>query len=250
MDHDNVHTQCTSRSNSVPYNKENCIICEVNGGIVHRVQCIKTGQRMLEVAKKLEDKVFFLCLNSMPNAADAVATDTVMRQVEPKNDLSELDNFKQIVCDIEIVNLVRCNLADDAGMVMDMNSLNSKNIQLLLENEVDENVIRTNYKPYLKQHITDNIPYAEFVKSPRRNEPEVCNKDTISSAVDQVIKRNMMDDFLNAIYKNKMSSRLSTKRTSKMNCIKNLGNTSFSWARTICVVYHTKWRHICTTAIP
>ena len=42
---------------------------------MHKVEFFQTGQNMLKVAEKLEDKSFYLRLDAIPNVADAVAND-------------------------------------------------------------------------------------------------------------------------------------------------------------------------------
>ena len=65
----------TLRSQSVHYDRELCIICQRPGGICRTVEFLETGWSMLHVAEKLENKSFFLRLNTIPNASDAVAND-------------------------------------------------------------------------------------------------------------------------------------------------------------------------------
>ena len=55
--------------------KNSCILCQIPGGKMHKVEFLRTGQDMLKVAEKLENKSFYLRLNVSPNAADAVAND-------------------------------------------------------------------------------------------------------------------------------------------------------------------------------
>ena len=55
--------------------KNSCILCQIPGGKMHKVEFLQTGQDMLKVAEKLENKSFYLRLNVSPNAADAVAND-------------------------------------------------------------------------------------------------------------------------------------------------------------------------------
>ena len=68
---------------------------------------------MLKVVEKLEDKYFYLILNVISNVAEAVANDVryhlkcwvkMQRLIDPKRDLQELDDFKQVACDIELIN--------------------------------------------------------------------------------------------------------------------------------------------------
>ena len=35
---------------------------------MHKVECLQTGQNVLKIAKKLEDRSFYLRLNAIPNA--------------------------------------------------------------------------------------------------------------------------------------------------------------------------------------
>ena len=107
------------RSNSQPYFKELCIICQQQGGKLHKVETIHIGQRMLKVAKELPDQLFYLRMNSIPNSADAVANDVQYHlkcwilaersiQVYPGK-VQIFDDTKRVVADIEIIEIVRTN---------------------------------------------------------------------------------------------------------------------------------------------
>ena len=67
----------TTRSKSKPYLKESCIICQVPGGSVSKLESEATGKHMLEVSKKLQGKGFFRRLNEIPKTENAVANDVV-----------------------------------------------------------------------------------------------------------------------------------------------------------------------------
>ena len=70
--------QRTTRSSKIiSYNKELCIICQNRGGKLRKVEFLQTGKNMHEVAKMITNKDFFLRLNTIPNAEDAVANDVV-----------------------------------------------------------------------------------------------------------------------------------------------------------------------------
>ena len=69
-------------------------ICQKPGGKLHEVMFDSTGENMLSVFKKLEDKSFFRHLNSISDAEDVVANDVLYhylcwnsakRQAEPKS---------------------------------------------------------------------------------------------------------------------------------------------------------------------
>ena len=70
-----------------------------------------------------------------------------------------------------------------------MNTMNKSYKKKLKEFEVEECKIKNNNKPNIKQLIKENIPFAEIVKSPRRNEPErVCSKQTNEYSTDTVLQ--------------------------------------------------------------
>ena len=63
------------RSNVPIFDKNSFIICQTAGVKMHKVEFFQTGQNMLKVAEKLEDKSFYLRLDAIPNVVDAVAND-------------------------------------------------------------------------------------------------------------------------------------------------------------------------------
>ena len=86
-------------------------------------------------------------------------------------------------------------LQNPSGIVIDMNLLNERYKVLLSELMEGKETIKENYKPYIKQLIGENISNAEFIKSPRRNEPErVCNKETSECSIDVAIKQNTQEN--------------------------------------------------------
>ena len=92
---------------------------------------------MLEIATQLPDKNFFIRLNTIPNDADAVAND-VLYHLRKHNTMQYLKrgkqstaDFDQIVCDIEIINVIRKSLLDPSGIVIDMNTINNIYIELM-----------------------------------------------------------------------------------------------------------------------
>ena len=192
------------RSNTVAYDKDSCIICQISVGKLHKVAYMRTGRTMLEVASKLSDKGFYLRLNTIPNASDAVANDVTyhlkcwvnaQRKAEPKCSVQETNDFQRVVCDIEFINLIKYELQNPTGIVIDMNLLNKRYKELLDELMVQKENIKDNYKPYIKQLIVENVSNAEFIKAPRRNEPErVCSKETSESSIDAAIKQNTQEN--------------------------------------------------------
>ena len=78
---------------------------------------------MLDLAKNLVDPSLFLCLNTIPNASDAIASDVqyhltcwvdIKRQVEPNS-----INIQEII-DIEIVNTVQTTFLISTDTILDI----------------------------------------------------------------------------------------------------------------------------------
>ena len=68
-----------------------------------------------------------------------------------------------------------------------MNNVNNTYIELLKDNNCTD--IKTNYKPYLKQLIKDNISFAEFIKPNQKNCPEkICTKSQKDCIVDSALE--------------------------------------------------------------
>ena len=53
------------RSTAPPYNSDLCIICQKEGGILHKVMTTEKGLKLLTVAEKLSDRNFYIRLNSL-----------------------------------------------------------------------------------------------------------------------------------------------------------------------------------------
>ena len=60
-------------SQSVPYEKNQCIIFQKIVGQLHKVETKETGQKMPEVSQKLPDKGMYRRLNSTVCPGDAIA---------------------------------------------------------------------------------------------------------------------------------------------------------------------------------
>ena len=69
------------RSGNYKYDKRLCIICQKDNGKLHKVSYLATGEKMVLIAGKLEDKSFLLRLNTIPNCNDAVANDVQYHQI-------------------------------------------------------------------------------------------------------------------------------------------------------------------------
>ena len=70
----NLKFQLNAQGQSL-YIKELCVICQKEGGKLRKVVVKSTGKRMVDVAKRLSSEDFFLRLNIMLLAEDAIAND-------------------------------------------------------------------------------------------------------------------------------------------------------------------------------
>ena len=77
-----TETACSTKSlrlSTEPYIKTLCINCQKRktSENTHKVKTTRKGLRMLQVAKVIEDKGFFIRLNTIPNLEDAFANDVI-----------------------------------------------------------------------------------------------------------------------------------------------------------------------------
>ena len=122
------------RSQSEPYNKKLCIICQIeNKNILHCVQTLQMGYKMLSVAQKVSNKGFYRRLNTISAANDAPVNDVMYHNscwVNAKRDADKTyETFSEkyyinVLSDVEIVHFVEKEMADPSGKVLDMNIIN------------------------------------------------------------------------------------------------------------------------------
>ena len=149
------------RFQSVIYNRDLCVICQRSVGVLRTVAFLETRQSMLKIAEKPEEKSFFLRLNTIPNATDAVVNEVkyhlkcwseskrIANKVQ-EEEMEEEPVIASVVSDIELVNAIECALNDPSRRVLDMNSM-------LFENGMPEQSMKSNYKRYLKELIRKNV---------------------------------------------------------------------------------------------
>ena len=114
--------------------QSSAVICQKQKSDVetHKVITKCKGIRMLEIASKLDDKVFFIRLNTLPDPADAVDNDVlyhedgwVYKQRESNKTLYDEQNYDQIA---EIINIVKSELMNPTTTVLDMNNINTTTV--------------------------------------------------------------------------------------------------------------------------
>ena len=160
---------------------------------------------MLDVAKSVSNKDFFLRLSTIPLAEDAIANDVqyhlkcwvaVQRKVQSdilteKDEIQELEEVNRVIADIEIVEMVGESVNNNN--VIDMNTVNLT-YNALLDNEEE-----INYKKYIKSLLQSNVTNILFSKPPCRRKPENFHSDQLNKKlVDD--HSNKVDDFA-AIFK-------------------------------------------------
>ena len=183
------------------YNKSYCIICQIQGGILHQIAYETTGKSMLQYAELLQHEELLLRLNSISDPSDGVANDTKYHLLcwnRLKKQASKLevdvDIFEQeevandrVLGDIEIINIVD-NMINNYDF-LDMNSVN-----ITYKNLINEADSTSNYKKYLKGLLQENIPNISFSRPLARRESEVlCSDESKSRAINSF--RNAPDDY-------------------------------------------------------
>ena len=167
----------STRSKSSLYRKGLSVICQ-KGGKLRKVAMKSTDKRMLNVAKCLSNKNFFLRLNTIPLAEDAIANDVeyhlkcwVAIQREVQNDtlnekdvIKELEDVNRVIADIEIVEMVGESVNNNN--VIDMNTVNLT-YNALLDNEEE-----INYKKYIKSLLQINVTNVLFSRPPCRRKTQ------------------------------------------------------------------------------
>ena len=190
------------RSTATPYNSSMCIICQKEGGTLHKVETKPKGLKMFEVVKKIDGKSFFIHLNTLCNAADAVANDVQYHQrcwlyaqrnakktnnIHCDTDSIEIADTSRVISDIELLNVVKCEFDKKENTDLNMNNINNTYINLLQDNNHAD--INPNYKRYLKQLILEIIPYVEFIKPRRKNESEkLCSTKERNNIIDTALE--------------------------------------------------------------
>jgi hypothetical protein len=172
--------------------------------VLHTVAFKRTGQRMLEVAKQLEDQSFFLRLNTIPNADDAIANDVeyhrlcwgraqcqISSTAKDLHDIQNFDNIDRVLADIEIVHMVQNLLNESPDTVLDM-----KNINLTYNDMIDQSPPKS-CKRYIKDLLEENVKEIVFVRPPARNQAErVCSSHSQRAAVEKMFT-NSWDHYTN-----------------------------------------------------
>ena len=130
---------------------------------------VNLGKRMLDVAKAFPEKGFFIRLNSIPNAHDAVANDVlyhlkcwfntqrnVSKMEDNDNDIAQTEDLTRILADIDIINMVKNISKENLEEFMNMREINEEYNRLMN----NENLV--NYKLYIKQLLPDNVDSISF----------------------------------------------------------------------------------------
>ena len=148
----------------------------------------------------LSNKDFFLRLNKIPFAEDAIANDleyhlkywvAVQREVQndilnEKDEIQELEDVNRVIADIKIVEMVGESVNNNN--VTDMNTVNLT-YKALLDDEEE-----INYKEYIKSLLQSNVTNVLFSRPPCRRKPENIHSDQLNKKlVDD--HSNKADDF-------------------------------------------------------
>ena len=135
------------RSQSEPYNKKLCVICQKDGGVLHMFQTLQMGANMLSVSEINSDKSFYRRLNSITAATDAPTNDVMYhntcwikakREAEKTVEFVREDEYVKALSDVEIIHFVEKQLLDPNGNVLDMTIINDTYKSILHANGVSQ----------------------------------------------------------------------------------------------------------------
>ena len=139
-----VENRIDLRSKSIGFDKIKCITCQEKGGKLCKAMGVNLDKRMLDVAKTLPEKGFFIRLNSIPNAHDAVAnavlyhlkywinTQRNVSKMEDKdNDIEQMEDLTCILANIDIINMVKNILKENPEEFMTMSEINEEYNRLM-----------------------------------------------------------------------------------------------------------------------
>ena len=140
----------TSRSNSKPYPKESCIICQVSGGSVSKVVFEKTGKHMLELSKEIYEKRFFRRLNEITKTENEVTNDVVYhsrcwanRRTKVRPPQKKDDSISHTLSEIEVISFAQTQLKDPDQPYLNINIVNEIYKEMFFENgELRENIVQ------------------------------------------------------------------------------------------------------------
>ena len=207
------------QSANYKYDKRLCIICQKDNGKLHKVSYLATGEKMVLVAGKLEDKSFLLRLNTIPNCNDAVANDVRYHQIcwvyaqreaesfekAQHEEGGHAEDIEKLLAEIELINVVKADL--ESGAVLDMNEINSAYNRFL--GNTDH---QTNYKRDLKNLITNNIPEVAYTKPQQKNKPE---KVSLTKKKEEAANDFFSYDSLNMLFQASIVLRKELLKTDK-----------------------------------
>ena len=188
-------------SKSIGFDKTKCIICQERGGKLRKAMDVNLGKRMLDVAKALPEKGFFIRLNSIPNAHDAVANDVlyhlkcwdntqrnVSKIKDKDNDIDQTEDLTRILAGIEIINMVKNISKENPEEFMTMSEINEEYNRLMNNEEL------VNYKSHIKQLLLDNVDSISFNIPKVRKAPErVFSKQTLPGVIDKQLNTKKDD---------------------------------------------------------
>ena len=93
--------------------------------------------------------------------------------------------------------MIKSELIDPSEIPLTVKNVNVTYINLLMENH--HTPVKENYRRYLKQLLSENIPDIEFIKLVRKNESErICSTNLIHKSVDKYYHN--INDQIKTIY--------------------------------------------------
>ena len=159
---------------------------------LHRAFSDQLGTTLLEIKNNTQDHQIRTCLSELVDAGDASALEKhyhrnclryAQRSFSAECESASVKQVSRSACDEELVLAVQNTPADDSAS-LNMAELNDTYVMILKRYSVQITESR-NYRKYLKQLLSEQLPNLQFVKSLRKSEPDkVVLPAAVSKAVD------------------------------------------------------------------
>ena len=197
------------------FDKHRCIICQEDTvSELHNVSTKNMGLQLKNIGQNTSNDNLKVRLNSVissPDLLQAMAEDMKYHLpclVKAKRDIAKTEkqgestkvNFRQVVSDLEILDIVETAFNDTTKtVVLNMNEIQETYVNLLKEHDlpVSDN---HNYKPHLKQLILQNTADVHFSQPSNRTKPEqVLSTKLKDEAISSTITSDNLKDDLKVL---------------------------------------------------
>lgn len=165
---------------------------------LHRVASDRVGKTLIDIKQNTVNDQVRTCVSELVDIGDASALEkwyhrACLRSAQRTTNAADYSDTQLIrsICDEELLISIQNTLTGD-DVTLSMAEVNEEYVSLLKWHQVCLTE-SANYKKHLKNLITERLPYVQFVKSVRKNEPEsIVLPTAVSKAME--IRSSMLDN--------------------------------------------------------